>query len=212
MMLIGQYDSPFVRRVGIALTIYGLAFEHQPWSTFGDADKIAKFNPLRRVPTLVTDDRTVFVDSAAILAVIDDMVGRARAVLARQGEDARHLLRIAALAAGVADKAVSLLYERVLREAAFPLWVERCRLQIAETLDLLEAERQVRPTRCLFDDELSHADVMLATMIGFVSEALAGEFDWDRWPALKAHAAICEALPAFKAIRQPYKLVRPGES
>lgn len=212
MMLIGQYDSPFVRRVGIALKTYGVAFEHMPWSTFGDADKIAKYNPLRRVPTLVTDDRTVFMDSAAILSVLDDMVGPERAVLAREGEDGRHLLRLAALAAGVADKGVSLLYERVLREAAFPLWVERCRLQIVETLDLLEAERQVRPTRYLFDDELSHADVMLTTMIGFVSEALVDEFDWTRWPALSAHAATCEALPAFREIRQPYKLVKPGES
>jgi glutathione S-transferase len=51
MMLIGQYDSPFVRRVAIALKTYGLAYEHKPWSTFGDADQVAKFNPLRRVPT-----------------------------------------------------------------------------------------------------------------------------------------------------------------
>ena len=39
MILIGQYDSPFVRRVAIALRLYGLPFEHRPWSTFGDADK-----------------------------------------------------------------------------------------------------------------------------------------------------------------------------
>jgi glutathione S-transferase-like protein len=43
MILIGQYDSPFVRRVAIALRLYGLAFQHRPWSTFGDADKIAPF-------------------------------------------------------------------------------------------------------------------------------------------------------------------------
>lgn len=212
MMLIGQYDSPFVRRVGIALKIYGLPFDHAPWSTFGDADKIAKFNPLRRVPTLVMDDRTAFTDSTAILMVVDDMVGPDRAVLARHGEDGRELLRIAAMAAGAADKAVSLLYERVLREAAFPLWVERCRLQVGETLDLLEAERQLRPTRWLFDDALSHADVMLTTMTGFISEALADEFDWSRWPAMAAHASVCEALPAFREIRQPYKLTKPGES
>ena len=53
MILIGQYDSPFVRRVGIALRLYGMPFEHRPWSTFGDADWIAPINPLRRVPTLV---------------------------------------------------------------------------------------------------------------------------------------------------------------
>jgi glutathione S-transferase len=39
MILIGQYDSPFVRRVAIAMRLYGLHFEHRPWSTFGDVDK-----------------------------------------------------------------------------------------------------------------------------------------------------------------------------
>src|ERR1043165_7884227 len=67
MILIGQYDSPFVRRVGIALTLYGFAFEHKPWSTFGDADKIRPYNPLTRVPTLVLDDGEVLIDSTVIL-------------------------------------------------------------------------------------------------------------------------------------------------
>jgi glutathione S-transferase len=211
MMLIGQYDSPFVRRVGIALTTYGLAFEHQPWSTFGDADTIAKFNPLRRVPTLVLKDGTVLIDSLAILETIDETVGHERAVLNRGGAERREMLRIASFAAGVADKGVSLLYERVLREAIFPMWVARCRAQIMDTLDLLEQERAGRATSYLFGADLSHADVILATMTRFVSEALAEEFDWSAWPALKAHSARCEALAAFKAISQPYKLVRPGE-
>jgi glutathione S-transferase len=210
MMLIGQYDSPFVRRVAIALTTYGLAFDHEPWSVFGDADKIAKFNPLRRVPTLVTDDRTVYADSAAILAVIDDLVGPERASLARRGEDGRDSLRISALASGVAEKGVSLIYERVLREAELPLWVDRCRLQIVETLDMLEAERSLRPTPYLFDDDLSHADVVLTTQWSFLTEALADAFDWDRWPALAAHAARCETLATFAAIRQ--RFLKPGES
>ena len=55
MILIGQYDSPFVRRVGIAMTLYGLVFEHRPWSVFGDAEKIRAFSPLTRVPTLVLE-------------------------------------------------------------------------------------------------------------------------------------------------------------
>jgi glutathione S-transferase len=51
LILIGQYDSPFVRRVGVALTLYAMPFEQKPWSVFGDAAKIAPFNPLIRVPT-----------------------------------------------------------------------------------------------------------------------------------------------------------------
>ena len=42
MILIGQYDSPFVRRVAIAMRLYGMPFEHRPWSVFGDAEKIAE--------------------------------------------------------------------------------------------------------------------------------------------------------------------------
>ena len=71
MILIGQYDSPFTRRVGIALTLYGLAFEHRPWSTFGDAEKIRPYNPLVRVPTLVLDDGEVLVESHGILDYLD---------------------------------------------------------------------------------------------------------------------------------------------
>jgi glutathione S-transferase len=48
MILIGQYDSLFVRRVAVALRLYGLSFEHRPWSMFDDSDKFAPYNPLRR--------------------------------------------------------------------------------------------------------------------------------------------------------------------
>jgi len=33
MILIGQYDSPVVRRVGVALTLYGKASEQRPGAT-----------------------------------------------------------------------------------------------------------------------------------------------------------------------------------
>ena len=56
MILLGQYDSPFVRRVAITLRLYGIPYEHRRWSVWGDADKIAQHNPLRRAPTLLLDD------------------------------------------------------------------------------------------------------------------------------------------------------------
>jgi len=55
----GQKDSPFLRRVGIALTLHGLPFIHRPWSVFGDAEKIQPCNPLIRVPILVLDNAEV---------------------------------------------------------------------------------------------------------------------------------------------------------
>jgi glutathione S-transferase len=89
MILIGQYDSPFVRRVAIAMRLYGFAYEHRPWSTFGDADKLGVYNPLRRVPTLVLDDGEVLVESFAMLDYLDELAGPPKALIARGGE-ARH--------------------------------------------------------------------------------------------------------------------------
>src|SRR3954453_21325990 len=139
MFLIGQYDSSFCRRVAIALKLYGLAFDHKPWSTFGDADRIAPYNPLRRVPTLVLDDGEAPIESTIILDYLDELGGEEKAMLPRGGAGRRRHLRICALASGLGDKAVSLLYERVLRKEQLALWVERCQAQIADVLKGLEA-------------------------------------------------------------------------
>ena len=89
MFLIGQYDSPFVRRVAIAMRLYGIAFEHRPWSMFGDAEKIAPYNPLRRVPTLVLDDGEALIESTASSTISTSSAGRnrfrRRAMLPRSG-------------------------------------------------------------------------------------------------------------------------------
>ena len=74
MILIGQYDSPFVRRVGIALVLYGMAFEHRAWSVFGDGEQVRRLNPLMRVPVLVLDDGFALTDSHMILDYLDGQV------------------------------------------------------------------------------------------------------------------------------------------
>lgn len=204
MILIGQYDSPFVRRVAIALRIYGLTYEHRPWSTFGDADRVASFNPLRRVPTLVLDDGEALIESAAILDYLDECVGPDRAMLPSQGVSRRQALKVCALATGLGDKAVSLVYERVLHQAISDQWVSRCKTQIAAVLDVLERDRSARRTPFWFNDAIGHADIAVACVLRFVREAHPGLFDPRRWRALDAHAATCEALPQFQAVVQPF--------
>ncbi len=107
MILIGQYDSSFVRRVAIALRLYDLPFEHRPWSVFSDGDKVMALNPLMRVPTLVLDDGEVLVDSASMIDFIDGLAPAGQALFPRQEPQRRRALKVAALATGIADKAVS---------------------------------------------------------------------------------------------------------
>src|SRR6476646_8026744 len=203
MFLIGQYDSPFVRRVAIALRLYNLPFEHRPWSTFGDADKIAPYNPLRRVPTLVLDGGEALIESMAILDYLDELACPAKALIAPRGPERRHALRICALAMGLGDKSVSLLYERVLRKDALKLWVERCESQIGGVLAVLEKERAAVKTPYWFGERIGHADIAVACVTRMSREAHPSLFDAARYPALAAHAAHCEALPPFREIVQP---------
>jgi glutathione S-transferase len=203
MFLIGQYDSPFVRRTAIAIRLYGMAFEHKPWSTFGDAEKIARYNPLRRVPTLVLDDGEALIDSGAILDHLDEVVGPERAMIAASGPARRRALHTMALATGLADKAVSLLYERVLRKEQSRTWVDRCVAQIAGVLDVLETERAAVTAPYWFGARIGHADIAVACALRFTTEAHPHLFDAPRYPALSAHAARCETLPPFREIVQP---------
>jgi glutathione S-transferase len=203
MILIGQYDSPFVRRVGIALRLYELPFEHQPWSTFGEGDKIAPYNPLRRVPTLVLHSGEVLIESTAILDYLDEWVGSGKAMIADHGPQRRHALKICALATGLADKAVSLVYERVLRKKTSKIWVERCEAQIGGVLEMLEKERAAVKTPYWLGTHIGHADIMVACALRFTGEAHPALLNAARYPSLTAHAAACEALPAFGEIVQP---------
>ena len=203
MFLIGQYDSPFTRRVAIALRLYGLAFEQRPWSTFGEGDKIAPYNPLRRVPTLVLDDGEALIDSAAILDYLDELAGPEKAMIAVRGPERRRHLRICALATGLGDKSVSLIYERVLRKEALKLWVERCEAQISGVLDVLENERHAVTTPYWFGEHIGHADIAVACVLRFTGEAHPHLFNAARYPALAAHAAHCETLRPFREIVQP---------
>ena len=204
MILIGQYDSPFVRRVGIALTLYGLPFEHRPWSAFGDADKIRPYNPLTRVPTLVLDDGEVLIESHMILDYLDTRVPAGQRLFPIEEPMRHQALRVAALAGGLGDKIVSLFYERRLHEKVSDLWVERCRTQIETVLGVLEADRAARPTAWWFGDRFSHADIAVAVMMRFLGDAHPGLVSPTGFPALASHTAGMEALPVFQRISQPF--------
>ena len=212
MILIGQFDSPFVRRVAIALDLYGLSFEHRPWSVFGDADKLAAFNPLMRVPTLVLDDGEVLIESYAVLDALDQMVPHGGALIPDTGPARRHALKVCALATGLADKAVSLVYERAVHGRATPAWIDRCRSQIAAVLDELEADRELCEDDWWFGPAIGHADIAVGVCLFFLTDAHPGLFNLADWPLLAGHSARCEALAPFAARKQTFKFTPPKAS
>jgi glutathione S-transferase len=204
MILVGQYDSSFVRRVAIALTLYRIPFEQRPLSAFGDAAAVRALNPLGRVPVLILDDGEALADSHMILDHLDGLVPESEALFPRGGRPRAEALKVAAMATGLADRAVSLFYERYFHEQPSRVFVERLTRQIEATLAALEADRAGRPGPYWFGERFGHADIAVAATLRHAGEAHPGLIDRERWPALAAHAARMEALPVFQAIQQPF--------
>lgn len=204
-VLIGQYDSPFVRRVAIAMTLYEMPFEHRAWSVFRDADKIAAYNPLSRVPTLVLPSGQVLVESSAILDALDDDASDEVVLLPRRGSLRRAGLRVAALACSLADKGVALVYERVARETESQSrrWVDRCTRQVEQTLLLLERERAACSTPWWLGETMTHADIAVAVVVHFLAQAAPAIVERLPLPTLRAHEAACHALELFRSIDAP---------
>ncbi|MCX7890386.1 MAG: glutathione S-transferase N-terminal domain-containing protein [Rhodobacteraceae bacterium] len=204
MILIGQYDSSFVRRVAVALTLYGFAFEHRPWSVFGDMDLIRPFNPLVRVPTLVLANGESIIDSHLIIDHIDGLVDDDAVMLPRAGEARRRALGTVALATGMADRMVSLFYERALHDQTSELLVARRTAEIAGALHALEAQRLRAAGPWWRGERIGHDDIAVACALRHLAESLPDLWDPARHPALAAHAARAEALPVFAAVSQPF--------
>ncbi len=205
MILIGMFDSPFVRRVAVSMKLLGMDFEHRNWSVGRDQAQIRQYNPLGRVPTLVLDDGETLVESSAILDYLDETVGAERALLPRSGPARRRGLKFMSIASGAAEKAVSQIYERVFRpqEKHHQPWVERCREQTEGALNELDRACAALPKNgWLLGAGMSQADITTACAYTFTSEATA--VDATRFPALSALVARCEAMSEFKAFHVPF--------
>lgn len=199
MILVGRYLSPFVRRVGATLKLYGMDFEHRPYPAFGEHKaQIREWNPVARVPALVLDDGEVVVDSTPILDHLDEQVGPERALIPAAGPERRHVLKRIAVALGAAEKSVLTVYERRFRpeEIRHAPWVDMISDQARDGFAWLDRE-------CagpyLDGERMTQADVTTVSAYDFVRAANPELFQSFRCPRLDA---LSERLLAMEAFRE----------
>ncbi|MFO1401875.1 MAG: glutathione S-transferase family protein [Steroidobacteraceae bacterium] len=213
MLLIGMFDSPFVRRVAISLRLLGIPYEHANWSVGRDFERIRAYNPLGRVPTLVLDDGEALLESAAILDHLDERAGPGRALLPPSGPERRAALRLMAIATGGMEKAVAQVYEVAFRppEKRHAAWVERCRGQMLAAAGELERACAARGTApWLLGARCTQADITAACAFTFMADAGLLPAGPTPFPAWAAHAARCEAMEEFRAVRAPWSAPKSG--
>jgi glutathione S-transferase len=207
MLLIGMFDSPFVRRVAVTLKLLQLPFEHANWSVGKDFDRIREYNPLGRVPTLVLANGEKLFESAAILDYLDELVGPERALLPASGPERRQALNVMAMATGAAEKGVLQVYEGVFRPESkrHQPWLDRLRLQMGSSLAAIDrymGERGV--AQWMVGKKMTQADVTTVCAFTFLNDTLRVAADAVMFHSLATLAARCEAMPAFAETRMPF--------
>lgn len=198
--LLGLYDSPFVRRVAIALTYYGIPFKHLALSVFRQMEEMRPINPLFKVPMLTLPNGEKLHESAYLLDYADEWAAeRGIAPLTpRSGSERRRVQQLMAIAMLATEKAVAIAYEHQRPpELVWPEWVERLRGQMRQALDQLEAALQ---GDWLVGDRLTQADISTAVGIGFIRHTVPREWPADAYPALEKLAARLENTPAFRSV------------
>ena len=198
--LVGQYDSPFLRRVAVTMHYYGIPYERDVLSVFRDADQVAEINPLIKVPVLILPNGEKVFDSQMILDYLDEEAGPEKSLTPAKGSERRAVLRAVTIGWGLAEKSVALSIDKNMHANAPSLqWRHRVRLQIKLCLEWLEDAADADGP-WFFGDKMTQADITVAAALDHVGFRHERELDWDNHPKLKAIYDRATALDCFKAV------------
>lgn len=185
--------SPFGRKVRIAASVLGLAdrlrFEH---AELADAeDSLRRQNPLGKIPALVLENGAVLYDSRVIVEYLDSLAGGGRLIPAG-GAERFEILTRAALADGILDAAILILYEDRFRpgQPAYQPWLDYQRGKIERAAAALDsAPPAIEP--------VTIASIGTACALDYLD--FRGQFDWrPGFPRLIEWLdAFAAAVPAF---------------
>lgn len=202
LTIIGNYISPYVRKVLVCLELKGIDYRIDPIAPFVGNEEFSRLSPLRRIPVL-RDGDLVLNDSTVICEYLQDRYPHPSLYPRDPVERAR--------ARWLEEYADSYLGDVVIWRMFFQQGVRRFLFnegtneevvrkareeELPVALDYLEA--QVPAEGWLFG-ELSIADISIAS---FFRNAAFVKYRIDevRWPRMAAFVARALALPAFQKL------------
>ncbi|AIF45927.1 glutathione S-transferase family protein [Dyella japonica] len=202
LTVVGNYISPYVRKVLACMELKGLAYDIDPITPFVGDDRFSDLSPLRRIPVLI-DGELVLNDSSVICQYLEDrfptpslypadIAQRAKARWLEEYCDT-HLANVLVWKLFY-QKAI---LRRVFHEETDEAVVERAlSVEIPAALDYLENQL---PAEGFAFGGLSIADISIASYFrtaSFVRYAI----DATRWPRTAQLVERTQALPAFQRL------------
>lgn len=198
MILRSSPASPFARKVRMAAILLGLdrAITIEAADTVDPRDTVREQNPLGKIPALVRDDGPTLFDSRVILEYLDHLAGGGR-IIPLEPKARFSALRLQALADGIMDASILMVYEGRWRDAAKhePKWVEHQAGKVARALAAIEASPPQR------DATPDVGQIALACALGYQDFRFHGTWRKDHPRLVQYVDEFAAAVPAYAATK-----------
>ena len=199
MKIYSAGPSPYGRKVKMTAKMKGLydriAFQDADTMPIDNPELQAK-NPLSKIPVLITDAGEAIYDSHVICEYLDGQVAHP-VLFPGDGEERWTTLTRGALADGILDAALLMVYEKRFRpeEKWHPDWMRRQELKITGAVDYLEANTP------MIERNPDYGHLSIAAALGYLDFRHEGRWR-DGHPKLVAWLDdFAKAIPAFDETR-----------
>lgn len=193
MQLFYASPSPYSSKVRMAAVYAGVAVEAMPTKTDDDPPALLAANPLGKIPALILDDgRTVF-DSRAITQYLNRL--SKNALFPRNADRRTEAEVLEALADGICDSALAIVYERRYRpeEKVSQPWLDRQWSKVARALDMLNAD----PPK--LTKKITAGHMALRAALGYLALRFAGKWEKGRGRLVRWAARFDRKFPELAA-------------
>lgn len=185
--------SPYSAKVRMAAAYAGIAIEAVSVQTSERPAVLVSANPLGKIPTLLLDDGRSIFDSRAITQHLNR---ESKNALFPRNPDKRTKAEVLeALADGICDCALSMVYEQRLRPEGmvFQPWLDGQWTKMTAALDLLNANPPKLPKK------ITVGQIALRACLGYLALRFAGKWEKGRSRLVRWVARFDEKFPELKA-------------
>jgi len=186
--------SPYSAKVRMAALYAGVDIEAVPTKTDEEPTVLISANPLGKIPVLVLDDDRAVYDSAAIVQYLNRV--SKNALLPRNADKRTDAEILEALADGVCDSALAMVYERRHRpeEKVHQPWLDKQWSKIARALDHLNANPPKLPKK------ITAGHIALRAALGYLALRFAGKWEKGRGKLVRWVKRFDEKFPDLAAV------------
>jgi glutathione S-transferase len=166
--------SPYSAKVRMSAALAGIALETEIVDTSANPAVLLDANPLGKIPTLITDEGVTVYDSRVITQYLNRLSGNK--IFPRNPVKRLEAEKLEALADGICDSLLSIVYERRQRpeEKTHQPWIDRQWDKVTRGLDALNANPPKLPKT------INVGQISVRALIGYLDLRFPGKWEKGR--------------------------------